>query len=95
MSDLPTAVWLRERLKELPALRCSQTIHISDAVRAGAGLGLLPRFIGDEDGALIRVSESIHLPNRDLWLIVHEDLRDAPGVRAVVDWLADIFAVVI
>lgn len=94
MSDLPTAVWFREKLKELPALRCSHTIHISDAISAGAGLGLLPRVIGDEDSTLIKVSGSVQLPNRDLWLIVHEDLRDAPGVRAVVDWLVDMFAAV-
>lgn len=94
MSDLPSTAWLSERLTELPALRCSQTIHIGDAVRAGVGLGLLPRIIGDEDSTLTRVSESVQLPNRDLWLIVHEDLRDAPGVRAVVDWLVDLFAAV-
>jgi DNA-binding transcriptional LysR family regulator len=48
---------------------------------------VLPDFMAARDAALVRVSEAPVL-QRDLWLLVHPDLRQLPRVAAVLDWLA-------
>lgn len=58
------------------------------AARAGAGIAVLPRYLGDGDPALR------HLPAPDepvetVWLFVHRDLRATPRVRATLDVVAD------
>lgn len=56
---------------------------------AGAGVGVLPCFIGDSDQRLVRVLPS-HSIERAFWLSVHRDVRERPQVRRFVDWLAEI-----
>jgi DNA-binding transcriptional LysR family regulator len=65
--------------------------HISEhliAVRAGVGVAGLPCFIGDRDHDLVRIGENLPPFARDIWLLVHRDLRRTPAVRAVLDFVA-------
>ena len=89
-AHLPTARWLTERMDASPALRCTQAINILDGIRASAGLGILPCFAGDTDPDLMRLSPIIHHDKNDLWLVIHEDLRRAPAVRAVADRIVEL-----
>lgn len=57
------------------------------AARAGAGVAILPDFLAATDAGLVVVSEDIAPLKRDIWLVVHTDVRTAPAVRAVVDAL--------
>jgi DNA-binding transcriptional LysR family regulator len=91
----PTARWVQERLRETGsavALRASNMPMQSAAIRAGAGRGILPCFIGDSDPLLERLSQPVPEIAADYWIIVHRDLRRAACVRAVIDWIRDIFA---
>jgi DNA-binding transcriptional LysR family regulator len=84
--------WLLERLRDrAPAIRTNDGMVIHEAVRKGAGLGVLPCFAGDDDDALVRLSAPIEALERKLYLVVHRDLRRSPAVRAVIDALAGIF----
>jgi DNA-binding transcriptional LysR family regulator len=58
------------------------------AVRAGLGLAALPHFLGDGDPRLERYETGEKEVTRDVWLVVHRDLRRAPAVRAVMEFLA-------
>lgn len=63
------------------------------AVRAGVGvalLGDLPGNVGDP--AMARLPGGIGVMERELWLVVHRDLRRAPAVRAVAEFLAQALA---
>jgi DNA-binding transcriptional LysR family regulator len=65
--------------------------HISEhliAARAGVGVAGLPCFIGDRDHDLVRVGKDVPPFARDIWLLVHRDLRRTPPVRAVMDFVA-------
>ncbi len=64
----------------------SLTVSIA-AVRAGLGLGILPAAAC---GGLTVVEREV--PARPLWRAVPEALVDAPRIRAVTDWLDDVFA---
>ncbi|RWX74750.1 LysR family transcriptional regulator [Neorhizobium lilium] len=57
------------------------------AARAGAGVAGLPCFLGDADRELVRIGEDVASFSRDIWLVVHRDLRKTPSVRAVMDFV--------
>jgi DNA-binding transcriptional LysR family regulator len=90
-AHLPTARWLAARQAGEPSLRCTQAVNILDGVKGGFGLGVIPCFVGDREPDLVRVSSPIVDERSELWLIIHEDLRRAPRVRAVVDRIVALF----
>ena len=90
----PTARWVQERLRESGsgvALRASTMPMQSAAIRAGAGCGVLPCFIGDADPLLERLTSPVAEIAAEYWIIVHRDLRRAACVRAVIDWIRRLF----
>lgn len=56
---------------------------------SGLGLTMLPCFIADQYPGLIRAPYSAPLPDRSIWLLLHNDLRGTGRIRAFVDYLAD------
>ncbi|MBL0370722.1 LysR family transcriptional regulator [Rhizobium sp. KVB221] len=59
-----------------------------DLVRAGAGIGVLPCFIGDLDPMLERVGgEIVELRHRQ-WLVTHNDDRSRREIRTLSDRMA-------
>lgn len=91
----PQARWVDSHVKaeDLAPLRINDAEGLAQAVRSGLGLGLLPDFMGLRDPALQQISESPVL-QRDLWLLVHADLRHLPRIAAVMDWLAELPAAI-
>jgi DNA-binding transcriptional LysR family regulator len=90
----PTSRWVQTQLRETGAavaLRASNMPMQLAAVRAGAGRGLLPCFVGDSDALLERVTPPIAEVAAEYWVIVHRDLRRAACVRAVSDWIRTLF----
>ena len=84
--------WLTARLGERPPrVRASRIALQLEAIRAGAGLGILPCFVGDADATLLRLTSNIEELEADYWLLVHPDLRAVPRVRRVVDWMRRVF----
>ena len=58
-----------------------------EAVRAGAGIGVLHDYLARGPG-LVRVLPEL-FAIRAYWLAIHETLRDVARVRAAADWLTD------
>jgi DNA-binding transcriptional LysR family regulator len=90
----PTARWVQERLRQTRgavALRASNMPMQLAAIRAGAGRGVLPCFIGDADPLLERLTPPVPEIAAEYWIIVHRDLRRAACVRAVIDWIRHLF----
>ncbi|PTW57586.1 LysR family transcriptional regulator [Breoghania corrubedonensis] len=63
----------------------------TEAVRSGAGIGILHSFIARRDPDLVRIlpEKRIH---RAYWLVYHETSRDQRSVQAVADFVTDIVA---
>jgi DNA-binding transcriptional LysR family regulator len=57
-------------------------------VASGAGIGVLPCFIGDADPELIRILPDVAI-TRSFWLVTHQDTRKLPRIHAFVTWLTD------
>lgn len=89
MAKIPAALWLARHAPNasISTRSNSLTNHIS-AVKAGLGIGVLPCFIGDDDDKLVRCSQPIKEAEAELWLIVREEIKQAPHVRAFVDCLS-------
>jgi DNA-binding transcriptional LysR family regulator len=58
-----------------------------DLVRAGAGIAVLPCFIGDHDSQLERAGEEIVALRHRQWLATHNDDRSRREIRLVADRL--------
>ncbi|MDQ3033884.1 MAG: LysR family transcriptional regulator [Myxococcota bacterium] len=71
-----------------PAFVSELTMALAEAARAGAGVAVLPRYLGDPDPMLRHVPMPDE-PRQPVWITVHRDLKDAPRVRVVLDFLAE------
>jgi DNA-binding transcriptional LysR family regulator len=74
-----------------PQMRVNNWLVLHEAARSGAGLAVLPCYLGDADPALRRVGGILSEVTVDQWLLVHRDLRALPHVRAVMDALVQLF----
>ena len=89
------ARWVQQQVEEtgMPvALRASSLLMHVEAIRAGTGRGVIPCYIGDGHPLLERLTAPIPELAATYWMIVHRDLRRAPCVRAVIDWMKALFA---
>lgn len=91
-SYMPGQHWLHKRLAGArPVIRCNNWLVLHRAVQSGAGLAVLPCYLGDIDPVLQRVGGVIDEVFADQWLLVHRDLRALPRVRAVMDAVIVLF----
>ncbi|MEZ2298556.1 LysR family transcriptional regulator [Variovorax sp. RCC_210] len=89
--DMPQQKWLRSVAGKRPiACELSEINGHHAAVRAGAGVGGLPCFLGEADETLLRVANNEPSFSRDIWLVVHGDLKNAGPVRAAMDFLVEV-----
>jgi DNA-binding transcriptional LysR family regulator len=88
MDDTPQQKWLTAIAghNEI-VLRTSDLENQAAAARTGVGLAALPHFLGDPDPRLQRYPVTQKPVSRDVWLLVHRDLRHVPAVRAVMEFL--------
>ena len=87
-----TLLWLAAKIGRAPHTRCSNASAILDTLMAGAGLAVLPCFLGAEEPTLVQLTAPIDdLDREGLWLVVHEDMRDRPRVRLAADRIAALF----
>jgi DNA-binding transcriptional LysR family regulator len=68
--------------------RLDSVLGMAAAAGEGAGLAVLPCYLGDADGRLVRLGEPLRSLATDLWLLTHPDLRHAARVRAFLDFVA-------
>jgi len=73
------------------AARGNSEGHILALTRAGIGIGILDCFVGDSDPSLRRVLSN-PIASQMVWAESHVSMARAPRVRAVIDFLGEIFA---
>lgn len=85
---LPQQRWLLAHAGGRPVvLRTNDLESQIAAVRAGVGVAALPSFLAARHPELVRITARGRPVAREVWLVVHEDLRGAPSIRAVMDFL--------
>jgi molybdate transport repressor ModE-like protein len=71
------------------SLAVSSALGQIEAVRAGAGIGILHYFMAQRDDDLVPVLPQ-HLISRSYWTVMHEDLRKIRRIAIVASFLAEI-----
>ncbi|MBN4058576.1 LysR family transcriptional regulator, partial [bacterium AH-315-J19] len=86
-SDNPTWPALAPDIPDhMCRLRIDSVSSLLEAARFGVGATILPCFIGESDPALARISPGETVSRRDIWLLVHADLRKVPRIRTFLDF---------
>lgn len=67
----------------------SSAMGQTEAVKAGAGIGILHTFMAQRTDSLVPVLAQ-HFLHQSYWVVVHEDLRNIRRVSAVSDFLSEI-----
>jgi DNA-binding transcriptional LysR family regulator len=65
---------------------CASALAQGEAVRAGAGIGVLHDYVAAQDRGLVRVLAQLSY-ERSYWLVTHADAHDLMRVRAVADFI--------
>lgn len=91
MEQTPQQAWLKEQAGDRPILLRSNDLNIqATSAQAGAGVAALPYFLGEHYGlqAMDTVGPDL---TREVWLVVHSDIRHTPSVQAVMSFLVSCF----
>lgn len=94
LTALPEARWLRDQFGVEPRVGFNRNASVLAAVRAGAGVGLLPRRALQlfEELIELEVPEGVSLPVYEMWLVKPTIHRDNPAVNAVAAWIVSLFS---
>lgn len=91
VSSLPEAEYVAQKCNRHDVRLRTNSWHVRlAAVRAGLGLGLLPRFVGETEPLLVRFNADEVPLLRELWLMVHADLQSVPRVVACIDFITSL-----
>lgn len=90
-STSPSARWMAAQLGHRMRLRGNGVHAVRELVAQGAGLSVLPCFIGDGDARLCRMGPIITDLSTEQWLVAHHEERHSPPVRRVIERLVTLF----
>jgi len=95
MRDHPAAHWLQSVAPTANVIARGSSLPAAlTAVKSGVGVGVLPVNLGDNENDLVRLFGPIpNLPS-DIYLLIHEDMKEAPRVRAFFDFIVSELSVV-
>ena len=61
----------------------------ANLIENGAGIGILPCFIGEKNPALVRLlADQIDI-ERSFWLVMHRDVQQIARIRLFIEWLVE------
>ena len=95
MAHLPQARWIATTAvrndERIAALHVNDAEAVFEAVIAGVGRSLLPCVVADSDQRLRRLGGKRGSPalSRELWLLMHSELRRLGRIEAVVEWIEE------
>lgn len=87
-ANVASARWLMAHHGDRVGVRGNDVHSVREMVAAGAGLTVLPCFVGDADTRLARVAPPIAELQTEQWLVTHHEERHRPEVRRVVERIA-------
>jgi len=93
LADMPHQQWMMAVAQGRP-VACEVTDLTTQhaAARSGVGVAGLPRFMGDADPLLQRLPFEGEGFAREIWLVLHADLRHSLLLRAVMAFLVDVIS---
>jgi DNA-binding transcriptional LysR family regulator len=91
MARTPGRVWFDAHAKGCNvAMRGNSVVGVLNAALCGMGVAILPCFLGEPEPQLRRLTPQV-LGARDIHLVTHPDLARVARVRAVMDFIVELF----
>ncbi|MBI1770944.1 MAG: LysR family transcriptional regulator [Burkholderiales bacterium] len=92
-SATPHHQWLEDYLGQRKViLRSNDQMVLAQCAAAGLGVTVIPHYLCQSHRDLYRIEHEACPLQRKLWLVMHDDVRRSPRVRAVADHLIALFA---
>ena len=89
--DAPQQEWLdKVRGARRYSVRSNDLLTLLQAAVAGCGVGVFPRYAAAGAPGMVALDPPCPV-RRKLWLVMHDDVRRAPHVRAVADQIIAMF----
>lgn len=91
-AHLPAAQWMEKHgHSQDPVLTTNSVATQYAAAKMGIGLAVLPCFMVKDDDQLVQTQMPKDVFTEELWLVAHADVRASARVRAISEFLQDIF----
>lgn len=91
-ASLASARWLEAHHGDRIGVRGNDPHSVRELIASGAGLGVLPCFVGDSDPRLVRATPVISELETEQWLVTHHEDRHLKPVRRVADRIVALMA---
>ncbi len=89
VGQIPGPRWLSEAAPGGQIrFRSNSLVNLVSNLRAGLGVATLPCIVGDRESDLVRCFAPPPELEAEMWLILREELKSAPHIRAFADYLA-------
>ncbi|RDJ98876.1 LysR family transcriptional regulator [Paraburkholderia lacunae] len=91
LGQVPQQRWLNQIAGDRRfAFRSNDLAALFHAARAGLGIAALPCFLAAHDPTLCLLSDHTCSTVRQLWLVMHPDVKRSPRVRLIADLLVNL-----
>lgn len=90
-ASLPCARWLAAHHGDRIAVWAHDLHAVQELAAAGAGIAVLPCFVGDADPRLARLASPPPELAQEQWLVLHHEDRHNPHVRRTADRIAGLW----
>ncbi len=88
LANSPATQWMRQHVPDVRiAFRADSYVALCQAASVGLGLATLPCCLANVSPQLRRIHGPVPELTTSLWLLTHEDLRNAARIRAFIDHL--------
>ena len=89
LPEHPSVVWRKRHFpKAAPRYRVNSILSVLELVALGLGVGIVPLFLADGRGDVVRLTEPLDECETELWLLTHPESRHLRRVGAVYSHLA-------
>lgn len=86
LRDAPEQQWLdRYVAGRSYAFKSNSSLALHEAAVNGMGVAVLPHFLATKSGELVPVSTEQAPPKRDMWLVIHPEVRRSVRVKLIAD----------
>ena len=93
LAQVPQQQLLAQLAGDRPfVLRTNDLAALHRACRAGMGIAMLPAFMARGDASLSEVPFEHGPIEREVWCVLHPDVRRSPRVRLMVELIGEIFS---
>jgi DNA-binding transcriptional LysR family regulator len=90
LADRPAPLFLmRAAPNSKVSARSNSLANLVSALKAGLGIAMLPCLVGDAEPDLVRCLPPVKGVDSEMWMIVREEAKSVPHVRAFADFLAE------